>query len=106
MTRHIQHRLDAKFCGRRLREYRIRMGITQWDVANALGYTSAQFISNWERGVSYPPDNASVVLGQIYEEHPQVIVNLLYDCRAAELEQKRQGLLASLPQKKLKKKQA
>lgn len=38
-----------------LKEKRIKAGYTQMDVAKHLGYSTAQFISNWERGVSSPP---------------------------------------------------
>lgn len=38
-----------------LKDKRVKAGFTQMDVANHLGYTSAQFISNWERGISAPP---------------------------------------------------
>jgi transcriptional regulator with XRE-family HTH domain len=29
--------------------------LSQFEVAKDLGYTSAQFVSNWERGLSIPP---------------------------------------------------
>lgn len=32
------------------KEARIKAGLTQKEVAYALGYSSAQFVSNWERG--------------------------------------------------------
>ena len=38
-----------------LKSKRVAANLTQMDVAEALGYTSAQFISNWERGLSSPP---------------------------------------------------
>lgn len=38
-----------------LKNKRVQAKHTQMDVAQALGYTSAQFISNWERGLSAPP---------------------------------------------------
>lgn len=38
-----------------LKARRISAGLSQWEVARALGYTSAQFVSNWERAVSGPP---------------------------------------------------
>lgn len=34
---------------------RYEAGLSQGDVATALGFTSPQFISNWERGVSKIP---------------------------------------------------
>lgn len=38
-----------------LKKKRIDAGLTQSEVANSLGYTSPQFISNWERGLANPP---------------------------------------------------
>jgi len=41
--------------GRYLAEARQTQGMTQADVAKKLGYSSAQYISNWERGAAAPP---------------------------------------------------
>lgn len=38
-----------------LKEKRIEAGLTQSQVAGKLGYSSPQFISNWERGLANPP---------------------------------------------------
>lgn len=38
-----------------LKEARLKSGLSQGDVARELGYSSPQFISNWERGLSQPP---------------------------------------------------
>lgn len=38
-----------------LKKKRIEAGLTQLEVANALDYSSSQFVSNWERGHSQPP---------------------------------------------------
>jgi transcriptional regulator with XRE-family HTH domain len=37
-----------------LKERRIAAGLSQIDVSRKLGYTSAQFVSNWERGIAKP----------------------------------------------------
>lgn len=50
-----------------LRELRNAVGLAQEDVAEHLGYASAQFISNWERGISHPPMNALPRLAQLYK---------------------------------------
>jgi len=44
-----------KVVGRFLRDRRVKAGLTQWDIASHLRYSTAQFVSNWERGVSLPP---------------------------------------------------
>ena len=38
-----------------LKEKRARVGLTQSEVASKLGYSSPQFVSNWERGLASPP---------------------------------------------------
>ena len=50
-----EHDLRRRIVGRFLREKRLKASLTQWDVAHHLQYSTAQFISNWERGVSLPP---------------------------------------------------
>ena len=47
--------LRRRLIGAFIRQHRLKAGITQEDLANHLGYSSAQFVSNWERGVSMPP---------------------------------------------------
>lgn len=48
--------------GALVKEYRVRAGMTQLDLAKKLGYDSAQFISLFERGLSKIPIS---VLGQL-----------------------------------------
>lgn len=50
-----------------LKEKRTLVGLTQGQVAKELGYSTAQFVSNWERGVSSPPLNALRKLAQMYK---------------------------------------
>lgn len=38
-----------------LRESRLKKGFSQAELADIFGYESAQYISDWERGVSSPP---------------------------------------------------
>lgn len=38
-----------------IRTSRQTSGLSQKQLADELGYTSSQFISNWERGISSPP---------------------------------------------------
>ena len=39
----------------RIKEARKKKGLSQQKLAKTLGYSSGQFVSNWERGLSYPP---------------------------------------------------
>lgn len=41
--------------GRFLLEARLKAGLSQGAISRALGYTTPQFVSNWERGVAIPP---------------------------------------------------
>lgn len=49
-----------------LKEKRTVVGLSQKDVADKLGYSSAQFISNWERGLSSPPMHTLKKLAEMY----------------------------------------
>lgn len=49
-----------------LKEKRNHVGLSQKDVADKLGYSSAQFISNWERGLSSPPMHTLKKLAEMY----------------------------------------
>lgn len=56
----------AKF----LKDKRIETGLSQGAVAKKLGYTSPQFVSNWERGLSRPPVATLRKIAQIYNINP------------------------------------
>lgn len=49
-----------------LKRKRVSAGLSQRDVADKLGYSTPQFISNWERGVSNPPIASLKRLGEMY----------------------------------------
>lgn len=49
-----------------LKAKRTEAGLSQKIVAASLGYRTAQFISNWERGVSQPPIKSIKTLSNIY----------------------------------------
>lgn len=50
-----------------LKQKRLNAGLSQGAVAKKLGYTSPQFVSNWERGLSEPPIATLQVLASIYD---------------------------------------
>lgn len=50
-----------------LKEKRTAADKSQWDVAREMDYGSAQFVSNWERGVSSPPIGKLKKLAEILE---------------------------------------
>lgn len=63
----------AKF----LKEKRLAVGLSQRDVADKLGYSTPQFISNWERGVSIPPISVLKKLGEFYKVSSEELFNII-----------------------------
>lgn len=49
-----------------LSKKRTQSGLTQSEVSQTLGYSTPQFISNWERGVSSPPVETIKKLAKMY----------------------------------------
>lgn len=50
-----------------LKEARTNAGLTQGKVAEILGYTTPQFVSNWERGMSFPPIDVLRKIAGLYK---------------------------------------
>jgi transcriptional regulator with XRE-family HTH domain len=55
----------------------VAAGFTQAEISIALGYTSAQFISNFERGIAAPPLNKLKVITKLYRIDVSEIVDLM-----------------------------
>ncbi len=62
-----------------LRRRRLASGLSQMDVARTLGYASAQFISNWERGLCYPPLDTLYKLIPIYALKQETLLRLMLE---------------------------
>lgn len=62
-----------------LKEKRTQSGLSQKDVATKLGYSTSQFISNWERGVSQPPINTLRTLATMYKISAEQMFNVLLE---------------------------
>ena len=71
----------AKF----LREKRIEVGLSQGAVAKKLGYTSPQFVSNWERGLSRPPVATLRKIAQIYQIAPNEMFDAILKTTISEV---------------------
>jgi transcriptional regulator with XRE-family HTH domain len=56
-----------EYIGRYLKTRREKAGLTQFFVAKKLGYLTAQYISNIERGVALPPNKALRKLIELYD---------------------------------------
>lgn len=54
-----------KTVGQFLKELRHHNGVSQRDLADKLGYSTPQFVSNWERGISFPPVSALKKIARI-----------------------------------------
>lgn len=65
--------------GHYLREKRETAGFTQAEIARKLGYSSPQFISNFERGLCSPPLKNLKVLVKLYKVEPGEVIRLILD---------------------------
>jgi transcriptional regulator with XRE-family HTH domain len=62
-----------------LKEKRVGKGLTQADLAKALGYTTPQFVSNWENERSSPPLDAVAKLVDILDIQKDEIITIMLD---------------------------
>lgn len=69
-----------------LKEKRVQSGLSQKDVATKLGYTTSQFISNWERGISQPPLNTLRTLANLYKIDADEMFQILLKTTIAQVE--------------------
>ena len=53
--------------GKLLKVKRLAKNLTQKDISNLLGYSSPQFVSNWERELARPPLEKMAKLLDCYE---------------------------------------
>lgn len=72
---------NFKDLGKYLAEKRLEKGLSQNEVANLLGYSSGQFISNFERGICAPPLKKLRVLMGLYSLSLDRITRLLLDAQ-------------------------
>ena len=73
----MQH--DSNKLAQFLKEKRTLSGLSQKDVATKLGYSTSQFISNWERGVSQPPLSTLRTLANMYNVSAEQMFNVLLE---------------------------
>lgn len=71
-----------------IRTCREKAGVTQAVVADALGYSSPQFISNWERGTSVPPISAIPTLAKTIKVSPEKFIDLYVESTKVMLERR------------------
>jgi transcriptional regulator with XRE-family HTH domain len=66
-----------RIVGNFVRRQRERARLTQWQVARKLGYGTAQFVSNWERGVSVPPGKDLYRVARILGVAPEQMLEVV-----------------------------
>lgn len=76
---------ETKLLANFLRTHRENSGFSQADVAQKLGYTTPQFISNWERGISAPPFNALKKLAVLYKIDADELFNVMLENKLEEV---------------------
>lgn len=79
---------DRKKLGVFLRERRERANLTQADVSGRLGYTSPQFISNIERGVSVVPLKTLAKMIHFYRANPDEAARIILESQRKMLREK------------------
>lgn len=60
-----------------IRKMRLSRGYTQIALAKKLGYSTSQFVSNWESGRSSPPLDALAQLIEILDVDQKEVVDIL-----------------------------
>ncbi|MCO5143201.1 MAG: helix-turn-helix domain-containing protein [Oligoflexia bacterium] len=60
-----------------LQNKRVKVGLSQGDVAKRLGYSSPQFISNFERGLCAPPLTKLKGIVNLYNLNGEEVVKLM-----------------------------
>lgn len=91
-----ERRLRAKIVGEFLKTMRQKSGLTQQDLATKLSYSTAQFISNWERGISLPPLEVLPKLSNLCKIPPRTLVEALFRYQEEVLKVHKKHLLAVL----------
>lgn len=69
-----------------LKDKRVEAGLTQSEVARRLGYSSPQFVSNWERGLANPPVFILRDLTKMYKVSADQMFEMLVDEVRGQLE--------------------
>lgn len=83
-----------------LKQSRIKSGKSQADVATYLGYSTPQFISNWERGISHPPINAIRALAQYYNLSEEELFRVIEEATIEEVANSLRNKFQSSKQKR------
>lgn len=77
--------------GALLAKARDNSNLSQAFVANKLGYSSPQFISNMERGIALPTKKGIKTLVDLYDLNPKVLVSAILKAKRTQLEKSIRG---------------
>ena len=66
-----------KHVGTFLKVAREKAGLTQYEIAQRLHYSTPQFVSNWERGISLPPLDVLPRLTEVLHLSPKQLIESL-----------------------------
>jgi transcriptional regulator with XRE-family HTH domain len=86
---------DRDLLGQYLKSNRKQANLTQAQVSKHLGYTTAQFVSNIERGISVVPLDTLARMVKLYKVNPVKTLNILLDSQEKLLLEKFKGLRKS-----------
>jgi transcriptional regulator with XRE-family HTH domain len=86
--------LRRRLIGNFIKQNRTKAGVTQEQLAERLGYSTAQFVSNWERGISLPPLKSLPPLAEVIDVSAKAMMDLMMkyqdEVRKLEVKQLRQ----------------
>lgn len=69
-----------------LKKSRENVGLSQTFVSSKLGYSSPQFVSNWERGLSHPPLKSLKKIAKLYKLRDKELFDIFVNSYLSEVE--------------------
>jgi transcriptional regulator with XRE-family HTH domain len=83
MVRKKKYALTRNFFefGEYLKEKRVAADLTQKEVADKIGYSSAQYISNFERGIALPPLNKLKIMVRLYRMPKSEVIQMVVEAK-------------------------
>lgn len=71
-----------------LQQQRLKKGMSQGDVAKELGYSTNQFVSNWERGLCAPPLDSLAKLTTLCDINRDELMQVMMEDAKRQIEKK------------------
>lgn len=88
--------IRREIVGVKLKAWREQAKLSQSSVAEKLSYTTPQFISNWERGLSLPPLEVLPKLIKMYGLSAEEMTDVIYRYQEVQLSEQKRALEALL----------